>query len=595
MTDEMQKRMLTEAVEQDTFISMSIEEKREILRSLAREGKILSLRYLCEHAHGLPLEKDDHDRTLLHEAAQGGHAEMIRFCLDTLRMDPLEANSAGETPLEMAYHSGKGSVFEEIAGISLKDCYRNPVIRGFFPDPSIVWFKDGFYTIHSSFSMLPALPILYTKDLVHFKTVTHVFVDEKKARLEGIPGGFGYWAPDISVFKGRIWVTATLRRPQAPLRLQMITSAPSPEGPFDEPRFLPIDGIDPSLFTDVDGRRYMVTNPGVRLTEISDSGEMLSETRQIYYGDTRIKSEGPHIIFRDGWYYVFQAEGGTGPGHMVSCARSKNLYGPYEKCPFNPILTSKPSDGYIRRAGHGKPFCLPDGNWAMIYLCSRNVDSMTLMGRESAVDPLEWTSDGWPMVNSLKGASCLQKCMLPSAPLGSEPDTWLSPAISPSHFMSESDGTIRLKGGADRFCLHRQREPYFTHSVEINVSELTDGDFSGLVSYYDQMSFLALCAQRSGNETRILLTEKAGETKETVILQISENSHIRLEMQGIRLHRRLLANGHLLTERYAPYLADEALPGKRFTGATLGLMMSGNGTAVFHNYLEKQMEKPAES
>ena len=144
-------------------------------------------------------------------------------------------------------------------------------------------------------------------------------------------------------------MVATLRTDTVPARTQMITSAPTPQGPWDAPKFLDVDGIDPSLFTDDDGQRYLLTNPGVQIAPISDAGDLKEPPRMIWYGWNRIKSEGPHLLKKDGWYYLFQAEGGTGFGHAVTCARSRSLYGPYESCPFNPILSEKNGQAYIAR------------------------------------------------------------------------------------------------------------------------------------------------------------------------------------------------------------------------------------------------------
>ena len=149
---------------------------------------------------------------------------------------------------------------------------RNPILRGFYPDPSILRVGEDYYLINSSFVYVPALPVSHSHDLIHWELVGHVFTDPETAGLEGLPGGFGYWAPDISYDGRRFWVIATLRREDDPHRVQMIPSAPTPAGPWDAPRFLPIDGIDPSIFTDSDGQRYVLTNPGAQLAPLSPEG-----------------------------------------------------------------------------------------------------------------------------------------------------------------------------------------------------------------------------------------------------------------------------------------------------------------------------------
>ena len=134
----------------------------------------------------------------------------------------------------------------------------------------------------------------------------------------------------------------------------------------------PVDRI----FHDEDGRSYMLLNRGARIMEISEDGkECLSKPQLIWYGWDKHGPEGPHILKKDGWYYCFLAEGGTGMGHKITVARSRQLMGPYEDCPYNPIMTQKDPAAAIQCCGHGKPVSTPDGRWYMVYLCSRYLKS----------------------------------------------------------------------------------------------------------------------------------------------------------------------------------------------------------------------------
>ena len=248
----------------------------------AKLGKADMLRLLVERCHGMPLEKDAQGKNLLHAAASSGDRETMAFALRVLGMDALAGDARGITPLDVAAKTGEEALktLEELCGVRLSDCYRNPVLRGFRPDPSIVRVGEDYYMVNSSFVMVPALPISHSRDLVHWETIGHVFTDPDTARLRGAMGGFGYWAPDISYYKGRFWVVATLRSNTVPARAQMITSAPTPQGPWDAPKFLDVDGIDPSIFTDDDGKRYLVTNIGAQITPLSDAGDLLVRLEQ---------------------------------------------------------------------------------------------------------------------------------------------------------------------------------------------------------------------------------------------------------------------------------------------------------------------------
>ena len=567
----------------------------------AKLGKADMLRLLVERCHGMPLEKDAQGRNLLHAAASSGDRDTMAFALRVLGMDALAGDAQGITPLDIAAKTGEEALktLEELCGVRLSDCYRNPVLRGFRPDPSIVRVGEDYYMVNSSFVMVPALPISHSRDLVHWETIGHVFTDPDTARLRGALGGFGYWAPDISYYKGRFWVVATLRSSTVPARTQMITSAPTPQGPWDAPKFLDVDGIDPSVFTDDDGKRYLVTNIGAQITPLSDAGDLLGEPRMIWYGWNRIKSEGPHLLKKDGWYYLFMAEGGTGFGHVESCARSRSLYGPYESCPFNPILGKRDEEAYIRRGGHGKPVQLPDGRWAFVYLCGRRVEEKTLMGRETAIDPLDWTPDGWPMVNRLKGPSCLQKKFLPDAPVKPN-EPWVCPRLSPESFsFLETDGSVWVQGGAElsemdaaHALMHRLREASVTLEATVDLRQMESGGMAGLTGYYDEHSYFLLALRKTAQGADVVLRQRVGdgETEETLGRVSGWEAALRLESHGLTFTASCPDAKETKTFR-AEYLTDEGLLwGKRFTGALVGLAAVGAGQAVFRNIREEMRD-----
>ena len=566
----------------------------------AQLGRAGMLRLIVERAGGLPPDKDERGQTLLHAAASSGDADTMAFALRVLGLDALTGDPRGFTPLDAAAQAGPGalSALEALCGVRLADCYRNPVRRGFYPDPSVVRVGSDYYMVNSSFVMVPALPISHSLDLVHWETIGHVLTDPDTARLRGMRGGFGYWAPDISYDRGRFWVTATLRADRMPMRTQMITSAPSPEGPWDEPRFLEVDGIDPSIFTDDDGRRYLLTNPGAQITPLSENGELAGETRMLWYGWNRIKSEGPHLLKKDGWYYLFVAEGGTGFGHAESCARSRSLYGPYESCPFNPILLERDAEAKIRRGGHGKPVRLPDGRWAFVYLCGRQVEGQTLMGRETAVDPLEWTADGWPMVNRLKGPSCLQKKLLPDKPLGLN-ESWVCPRLRPEDFSArDGDGSLRLTGGAAlsdlrdaHLMLRRLREAQASLSAEADVSRMETGGIAGLTGYYDENSWFLFGLRKAPEGAELALIQRIGpeETEESLGRLPAASGRLEIAVDGLIC---TAACAGCAKQFRIAYLTDEGLAmGKRFTGALTGLAAVGAGEAVFRSIQEEMRDE----
>ncbi|MBQ8092049.1 MAG: family 43 glycosylhydrolase [Clostridia bacterium] len=566
-------------------------EKAGLLWHAVRLGKTGMVRVLTERCHGLRLDADEKGNTLLHAAVQSGNTETAEFVAEVLGFSPFTGNSDGISPLQLSatVSDAMQTCMERLAGMSLADTYRNPVLRGWHPDPSVLRVGDDYYLINSSFVMMPALPISHSKDLVHWETIGHVFEDPVTAQIEGLPGGFGYWAPDLSCYDGRFYVVATLRRNKYPFRLQMLTWASAPEGPWAKPVFLSVDGIDPSLFTDDDGRRYLVLNPGVQIAEITKDGQLLEEPRMIYYGSRRYKSEGPHLFKRDGYYYILEAEGGTGQGHMVTVARSENLRGPYTPCPMNPVLGTTQQDAYIRRSGHGKLVGLPDGRCAMMYLCGRSVEGKTLMGRETGLDPVTFI-DGWPVVNNLQGPSCIQKKLLPDWACEERP-AWYCPRQNVHDFADFSDG-ILLQCGKDpsetadsHLLLHRQQETGISQQVTVKPSM---GAYAGLCAYYDENSFILYGIKKDASGASLILTVQEGLNRTETVIADGIGDEVTLSAEGKGLKRSFICNGKTVTADIT-CLTDEGLHlGKRFTGAMLGLFAAGNGSACMRDYREEQ-------
>lgn len=590
------------------FSALPEEDKGALPRLAAACGQAAVLRLLCTRCHAVTLTADEDGRDVLHHACRSGDGATVAFAVEVLGLDPLRGDRRGVTPYDLARRAEDQAAYRYLAahlGFLPEEGYRNPVRRGFYPDPSVVRVGQDYYMVNSTFTWTPGLPISHSRDLVHWRTVGHVVTDAATFRLEGLPGGYGYWAPDISYHGGRFWVVATLRRQDAPLRLQMITSALRPEGPWDAPRFLPVDGIDPSLFTDVDGRRYLVVNPGAQIAEISPEGELLEEPQLLYAGSIRVKSEGPHLLYRDGWYYLFQAEGGTGRNHTETVARARTLRGPYAPCPFNPILGRKEEDGPIQRSGHGKPVMDASGRWQMVYLCTRNVRGQTLMGRETGLDPIEWTAEGWPMVNRLRGPSCLGKMPGAAHPVGEEID-WITPRGQGLGFAAWQGEQVTLQAGAELDSLgpvsllaRRQTEALLRQEAEVDASALAVGGKAGLAGYYDERSWYLFGLERQAEGFRLAAWEQVGDTRREAASLPWAGAAIRLRVMGRAMTRALqYLDGdawRTLTTLVADYLTDGGLKGgKRYTGATVGLATTGSGSATFTGRAETMTEDDAD-
>lgn len=297
--------------------------------------------------------------------------------------------------------------------MNILNTYRNPVLRGFYPDPSVVRVGDDYYMVNSTFQYFPAIPIHHSKDLVHWELIGHAITENDYLDLTETSDSHGIWAPDISYFNGEFYIFATLRLNDPPenttgrLRQTLFMKSKNPEGPYSKPVVLDIDRIDPSHFVDDDGTHYCVTAPGITLTKLTDDCSQIAEpTKEVWPGTGLRCSEGPHILKKDGWYYAIVAEGGTGFGHQISVGRAKSVMGPYESSPYNPALKQKDTNAEIQRSGHGDLVQTQNGDWWVMYLCGRaNEGKYTTVGRETALDKVTWTKDGWFIVNDGKGPS----------------------------------------------------------------------------------------------------------------------------------------------------------------------------------------------
>lgn len=556
----------------------------------ARAGSFQMLRYLVEYGLRVNLNAiDAQGRDMLHYAAQGDDPEKCVYLMERGGMDPLRGDKRLVTPYDLAMDNpATRDCFIKAVGAQPQELYRNPIRRGFFPDPSVIRVGEDYYMVNSTFTFFPCIPVSHSRDLVHWQVVGHAIENPAWANLEGLEGGRGWWAPDISHSNGRFYICATLRFNDvgAVRRRQMVVTSDRPEGPYSEPVFFEEDGIDPSLFHDDDGRHYMLLNRGARIFEIDETAtKRLSETTLLYYGSNKRAPEGPHLLKKDGWYYLFLAEGGTGTGHRETVARSKTLHGVYEPSPYGPLVRQWDERAILQRCGHGKPVCTQNGDWYFVYLCGRSIDNRyTILGRETALDAFTWTQDGWPLLNHGKGVSNLARKPLPDAPVPETTD-WLTPRPPEAGMVRWQEGKLYLRGSeypmTDVRCrsvvICRQTEYRFTFTCQLIVPERGE---AGLTCYYDEHSFLTCGIRQTENGWEASVFEQIGidaTQHPGHALQIQPGDRVRLCVETDYLKRKLSicvndAWQTLASLDNVTYLADEGVRiGKRFTGAMVGV------------------------
>ncbi|HVU16639.1 MAG TPA: glycoside hydrolase family 43 protein [Candidatus Didemnitutus sp.] len=311
-------------------------------------------------------------------------------------------------------YAGRDTAFEQ--PLPAGD-YRNPVIAGFYPDPSVCRVGDDFYLVNSTFAYFPGIPVFHSRDLVHWTQIGHVISRPSQVNFDGLGVNGGVFAPDLSYHDGTFYLLNTLVGAGG----NCVFTARDPAGPWSDPQFLDFDGIDPSLFFDDDGRAWLVNNGppegkplysghrAIWIQEFDVARKRLVGPRQVIVNGgvdlakKPIWIEGPHLFRKDGWYFLICAEGGTGAQHSEVVLRSHTVTGPFEPWAKNPILTQRDLDGTAPLAttctGHASLVVGPDGKWWATFLgCRPFAGHFWTTGRETFLLPVTWTDDDWPVI-----------------------------------------------------------------------------------------------------------------------------------------------------------------------------------------------------
>lgn len=303
-----------------------------------------------------------------------------------------------------------------------KKTFHNPILSGFYPDPSVCRKGSDYYMVTSSFAYFPGLPIFHSQDLVHWEQIGHGISSPEQLDYQNCEASLGLWAPTIRYYDGTFYIINTfVSQGREARRDNYIITAADPAGPWSKAHFIEnADGIDPSLFFGPDGRMWYTGNyisenshyeghHGIYLCELDrDTFQIISPRTIIWDGEkTRSKwIEAPHIYYKDGYYYLMTAEGGTFTNHSVMMARCRTIDGEYEICPRNPIVTHRhlSLQREISVVGHGDLTETQNGEWWMVLLGVRPYrDAHFNLGRETFLLPMAWDADGWPRADNENG------------------------------------------------------------------------------------------------------------------------------------------------------------------------------------------------
>ena len=419
--------------------------------------------------------------------------------------------------------------------------YQNPILRGMYPDPSIVHVGQYYYMVNSTFEYYPGITLSRSTDLLNWKHLPGIATKKTQADLEKAKSNEGIFAVCIRYHAGTFYVITTNF---AEFKTFIITGELNDQNEIvwsDSRINVDVNGIDPDIFFENDHTYVQYTGyieggtKALQQVEIDlKTGKILQGPKVISYGTGGRDVEGPHIIKNKGYYYLLAAEGGTGLGHMITIFRSKNLWGPFEACPDNPIFSNRDrADEKLQNIGHGDLFQDKNQNWWLVCLGTRPADvnfkQFTNTGRETMLYPVTWDSD-WPTIyngipaekvdltNYPKHALILNdqritdfKDSFSTSKLKSD---WISLRTSLKNRLTLTDNNLTLTGsddtlanvGTPSFLALRQTELQQIFVVDLNESntELNDGQIGIALTIDNQHSVSLMIRKNQNNQFELI-------------------------------------------------------------------------------------------
>lgn len=481
--------------------------------------------------------------------------------------------------------------------------YRNPVIPGFYPDPSVCRAGDDYYLVTSTFEYFPGVPVFHSKDLINWEQVGHCLTRKSQLPLDKCWPSSGIYAPTIRHHDGVFYMTTTNLHSGG----NFYVHTTDPAGEWSDPVYVKQGGIDPTIFFDGDGKVYfMSTGNGITMSEIDiKTGEILQQPRSIWKGTGGRYPEAPHIYKKDGYYYLLISEGGTEYGHKVTVARSRNIWGPYDSNPANPILTHMNENAQhnpIQGTGHGDMIEAHDGSWWMVHLAFRPQSrSHHLLGRETFLVPVRWDRNAWPVVNGDGTVSLDMKCAtLPRQAVKSKPSkldftekslplewTYLRNPEFSNYILDGVKGVLRLKGDTVRlddvasptFVARRQQHIDFTATAGIKGYDMKSGGRGGITVFMDAFHHYDLYVTNKGLELRCKLGNIDYVVKSIPVGK--KDIRLRVEGSGDNYSFSYSADGknfNPIGKLDTRFLSSETT--MSFTGVFIGMFAEGAGSSV---------------
>ncbi|WP_019181125.1 family 43 glycosylhydrolase [Microbacterium yannicii] len=511
---------------------------------------------------------------------------------------------------------------------------RNPILRGFNPDPSILRVGADYYIATSTFEYHPAVRLHHSTDLVTWTTIGHAL--DEGFDLRGIPDSGGVWAPSLSHSDGLFWLAYSIVRTMDGDDKDIdnfLVTAESIAGPWSEPVYLGSRGFDFSFFHDTDDTHWIV---GVQWDQrpehpsfsglvveqyLPDERRTTGEATVIYREDSLV--EGPNLYRIGDGYHLLIAAGGTGWNHGITVARSRTLLGPYERDAREAVLTTRDAPGHpLQKAGHGELVQTSDGDWLLVHLASRPTlhlgERYSTLGRETCLQRVVFDEEGWlrlaqPGHHASVDVSVGRE---PETTMDAEPGArewvddfdgptldsrrWsalraaLSPAVAD---LGARPGWLRLRGGHSAasvfdqsMIVTRVEEHRAEFEILLDAEPRTSREAAGPIAWYDRSGWIWLqvtfdAANR--RHLRVVRRDGATTTRSEALTAPDGPLRLRMSLDGPELRCAFAAaNGewHDVPDAFPAWtLSDDHGPRLRFTGMFFGVRaddLDGRGWVV---------------
>lgn len=457
------------------------------------------------------------------------------------------------------------------------------VLPGDYADPSILKDGNDYYMTHSPFHYQPGFLIWHSRDLLHWEPIARAGNSWKGSA----------WAPDLQKVGDTYYIYFPAEQ------TNWVITAKDIRGPWTEPLDLKISGIDPGLVVTPEGKRYLFTNGG-QVTPLTDDGLARAGETQTTYQGWQYPSEwqtecmcleSPKMNYRNGYYYMTSAEGGTaGPAtsHMAVCARSKNVYGPWENSPYNPIVHTYSASEEWWSKGHGTLVEGPDGQWWIVYHAYRK--GAYALGRQTLMEPIEWTQGGW--YRPVKDMPLPEMGQLPALSDDFSAETlgwqWTGWKEDITSFAAIKKGTLTLTGKGStprdgRLMLITAMDTCY--QVEVDVTVGKKDTQAGLILFYNESAYAGLSCD--GKTFTIYKDAQHSETiandigKQFTVRIANRQGQMSIQVKGSRTDWQTLADNIDVSGFHHNNFNE-------FIALRPALYVAGDGQALFCHFIYKR-------